>query len=804
MDKNTNFNVPLQKTGYVEEEPIFPSSLKESELLTLLKLSTELAADEVFWMKSDSAIFYVNHAACKTLGYTREELIGMKVWDWDPLFPKDMWPAFWEELKEKKHIDFETQHQNKKGKVFPVRIKGHFIEHNGEEILFAFVSDITDTIKHEKEMQTNSLQMKALLEQEKKKFAEFVNLAPVGIAINKMETGAFDYINDEFSRFTGYNVEELNNMDYWQLTPEKYKEQEQKQLENMAKTGTYGPYQKEYIHKQGHTYPVLLSGIKITDTDGEDFIWSVVQDISQQQETEIELRAARQKADDNAFKMQLANDSAGIGVWEWDLKTNELVWDDWMYKLYGVESSLFSGAYEAWENSVHPEDIEDAKAKIEAALAGECMYDTEFRVVRPNGEIRTMKACAEVIKNQDGTPISLVGVNYDITEKVKALSTLVEAKKEAERAAKAKSDFLANMSHEIRTPMNAILGGLQLLKNAELDGDLKTILDNASFSAQSLLTIINDILDYSKIESNKLELEHAPFSIFEILDSVKYDLDAQVSNKGIDFTVSVDSAFVDGWLGDLVRIKQILLNLASNAVKFTEEGSVQIKVRELTYKNQQAICFSIIDSGIGMNKGAQQRIFERFSQADTSTTRKYGGTGLGMSITISLIKLMGGEISLESEINKGTNIKVVLPLERSKIEKKQKRTKSLTAPNLSNFSILIAEDNKINQVLIQSILKPSYANLTIVEDGQQAVDAVKKDSYDLVLMDIHMPIMDGAEAQRLISEFNPELPIIALTANVMTDDINNYLEQGFITHIGKPIDINNLYGVLEQFFNSRK
>jgi CheY-like chemotaxis protein len=165
---------------------------------------------------------------------------------------------------------------------------------------------------------------------------------------------------------------------------------------------------------------------------------------------------------------------------------------------------------------------------------------------------------------------------------------------------------------------------------------------------------------------------------------------------------------------------------------------------------------------------------------------------------------MGGEISLESEINKGTNIKVVLPLERSKIEKKQKRTKSLTAPNLSNFSILIAEDNKINQVLIQSILKPSYANLTIVEDGQQAVDAVKKDSYDLVLMDIHMPIMDGAEAQRLISEFNPELPIIALTANVMTDDINNYLEQGFITHIGKPIDINNLYGVLEQFFNSRK
>ncbi|WP_052141122.1 PAS domain S-box protein [Pseudoalteromonas piratica] len=799
MEKAADLNVSLRKIGYKEGELIFPPTLSETELLSFLKLSTELAADEVFWMKSDSEIFYVNHAACEKLGYQREELVGMKVWEWDPLFPKEVWPTFWKELKEKKHIDFETQHQNKEGKVFPVRIKGHFIESNGEEILFAFVSDISDVKKHEKELQVNSSQMQALLEQEKKKFAEFVNLAPVGIAINKMDTGEFDYINDEFSRFTGYSIDELNTMDYWQLTPKKYEEQEYKQLADMAETGAYGPYQKEYIHKQGHTYPVLLSGIKITDSDGNDYIWSVVQDISQQQETEIELREAREKADANAFKMQIANDSAGIGVWEWNLETNALIWDDWMYKLYGIETDLFSGAYEAWENSVHPEDIEEAKAKLEAAIADTGVYDTEFRVVLPSGEIRTMKASAEVIKNGEGTPISVIGVNYDISEKVNTLATLVEAKREADRAAKAKSDFLANMSHEIRTPMNAILGGLQLLKNAELDQDLRTVLGNASFSAQSLLTIINDILDYSKIESNKLELEHAPFSINEILDSVKYDLDAQVSNKGIEFLVSVDNDFVDGWLGDLVRVKQILLNLASNAVKFTEKGSVEIKISEITYKSQQAICLNVIDSGIGMSEEVQECIFERFSQADTSTTRKYGGTGLGMSITISLIKLMGGELRLVSELNKGTDIQVVLPLKHEVMDKKQKITKSLTAPNLSDIKILIAEDNKINQVLIQSILKPTNASLTIVEDGQQAVDAVKEDKFDLVLMDIHMPNMDGTEAQLLIKELNPKLPVVALTANVMTNDIDSYLVQGFVAHVGKPIDMNNLYEVLGQF-----
>ncbi|WP_082078904.1 PAS domain-containing hybrid sensor histidine kinase/response regulator [Pseudoalteromonas rubra] len=787
-------------TTYSESDlTAFPASMNEAELLSFLKVSIEYAADEVFWVTSDSRILYVNKAACKKLGYSREELIGMRLWHWDPCFSRQRWPAFWQQLQKNKHIDFETQHQHKSGAYFPVRVRGHLIEQGDNAFLLAFTSDISDIKAREHALQDSSDKVKVLLEQERQKFAEFVNLAPIGIAINYLEGGRFDYINAEFSRFTGYSIDELNQMDYWQLTPKKYAEREAKQIADMAEKGRYGPYKKEYIHKLGHTYPVLLSGVLITDASGQDFIWSIVQDISKQKEVEEQLRAAKEKADVSAFRMQLANDSAGIGVWEWDLLSNALVWDDWMYKLYGISEEAFSGAYEAWENSVHPDDITSAKTLLESAIAGAGYYDTEFRVVHPDGQIRTMKATAEVIRNEQHQAVKVIGVNYDITEKVNAMKTMAKAKQAAENAVKAKSDFLANMSHEIRTPMNAILGGLQLLHQAKLEPDLKVILDNAAFSAQSLLTIINDILDYSKIESNQLTLEQVPFSLLDVLDSVKYDLDSLVSKKGIELIVAIEPTFTDGWLGDLVRVKQILLNLISNAVKFTDQGCVKVVVGCIDYNNRQALCIDVIDSGIGMSVEAQQRIFERFSQADSSTTRKYGGTGLGMSITLSLVKLMNGALELTSQVGKGTQIKVVLPLAQTALKSNAQQSESLSPPDMKGRHILVAEDNKINQMLIKAFLKGTQATLTIVENGKLAVEAAMCTEFDLILMDIHMPEMDGNEAQRQIYARNPGIPVIALTANVMTEDVKGYLAQGFVAHVGKPIDMNSLYQVLANF-----
>ena len=637
--------------------------------------------------------------------------------------------------------------------------------------------------------------------EEREKFQQFVNLAPIGIAINRMEDGAFEYVNDEFSRFTGYEVNELNSMDYWQLTPEDYAAQEQIQLNSLTEKGRYGPYEKEYIHKQGYRYPVLLSGVRIARSDGKEFIWSVIQNVTQQKLVQQEFAKAKEEAEMNAFRLRLANNSAGIGVWEWDLVDNALIWDSWMYKLYGITEHQFSGAYEAWAQSVHPDDIEDAKERLSSAVSGTGEYNPRFRVVHPNGNIRIMQASAEVIRNEKGEPLKVIGVNYDVTDQVNAINNLQRAKKAAENANQAKNEFLANMSHEIRTPMNAILGGLQLLRKKTIPANSRILLDNAVSSAQSLLTIINDILDFSKIAENKLDLENQPFSLIQVIESVQFDVYTLANDKGIYFETIIDEDFSDGWMGDIVRVKQVLLNLVSNAVKFTEQGGIKIDVGNTNFKDRMALSITIIDTGIGMSKEVQERIFDRFAQADTSTTRKFGGTGLGMAITINLIKMMGGTIDLYSTEGKGTTVKVILPLAATDefTVSETKPQKILLPPSLADKKILIAEDNEINQVIIQTMLADTKAKLISVEDGEQAFAAAQKIDFDLILMDIQMPKMDGVEAQQKIRATRPNIPIIALTANVMASDIQTYLDKGFKAHIGKPIDMNTLFGLLAKY-----
>ena len=696
---------------------------------------------------------------------------------------------------------FKWIHSRLDGTTFNclVNLTGLFIE--GSQLILAVGRDISDIEIAQKQISTEASEKQRFKQAflgEKEKFEKFVDLAPVGIAINSISDGSFEFLNEEFGRITGYSVDELNQMDYWQLTPEKYEKREHEQLELLAKYGQYGPYQKEYIHKNGNVYPVLLSGIKITDSKGETFIWSVVQDISHQKQSEQQIKTAKEKVDSFALRMQLANDSAGIGVWELDLKTEKLVWDSWMYKLYGISELEFSCTYQAWLDRVHVDDVEHNERMLDEAINGVGIYDPEFRVVHPDGNIRTIKASAEILRDSHGAAIKVVGVNYDVTEKVDAIRKLFDAKLAAENAAQSKSDFLANMSHEIRTPMNAILGDLQLLENTSLPDELRAVLKNASYSGQSLLTIINDILDYSKIESNQLQLEKASFSLTEVLDSITYDLDSLVSEKRIGFTVNKDESYNEYWMGDLVRVKQIILNLSSNAVKFTDKGSVKINASSKVFEGKEAIYLEVVDSGIGMSKEVTEHIFERFTQADTSTTRKYGGTGLGMSITISLVKMMGGEIDIQSKQGLGTTVTIKLPLPKANNIADKAPKKSFKAPNLKGKKILIAEDNNINQVLIKAMMAKTNADITIVENGLLAFEAVGSERFDLVLMDIHMPIMDGIEANQQIKTILPNLPIIALTANVMDKDVKHYYQQGFIFHVPKPIDINELYGTLRR------
>lgn len=365
---------------------------------------------------------------------------------------------------------------------------------------------------------------------------------------------------------------------------------------------------------------------------------------------------------------------------------------------------------------------------------------------------------------------------------------------------KAKSDFVANMSHEIRTPLNGVMGALQLLKQDLKKEQNLILVDKALFSTQSLLTIVNDILDFSKIEANQLTLEKVPFSLDNLLESIVSDITPIAKRKNLTISLQVSETLPKMWIGDPVRIRQVILNLMSNAVKFTEQGQVKLYVDRLDFKEHQGIQVKVVDTGIGIPKARLNQLFDRFTQADASITRRFGGTGLGLSISKNLVELMEGSIEVYSQLTKGTEFTLNLPLQPSVDQiSSTEKARDDSVPDLTGKTILIAEDNEVNQLIIRRMLENTHCVITMVENGQQAIDNFVETKPDLILMDIQMPVLDGLEACKKIREQNKQIPIIALTANVMVADVKKYAESGFSSHLGKPVDLQKLYLHLSQY-----
>ncbi len=376
---------------------------------------------------------------------------------------------------------------------------------------------------------------------------------------------------------------------------------------------------------------------------------------------------------------------------------------------------------------------------------------------------------------------------------------LEQAKEDSERANSAKSLFLANMSHEVRTPLNGIYGNLQLLQQLSFEAEQKEMINNSLLSCRTLLTIINDILDFSKIEAGQLSIEKVSFSFEKIVHQVMSELEPIARDKQISIRSIANNTYCEGWLGDPVRIKQILLNLASNAVKFTDTGTIEIRYNCYISNKGTKLSIEVRDTGIGMSERALERLFERFEQADASTTRKFGGTGLGMSITKALVELMEGNISVKSKIGEGSQFLVTIPMTKVQLTSDKKNEQQTRPPNLANVKVLLAEDNKVNQAIFQAMLKPTGATVLIADDGKEAIELVAKNEPDLVFMDIQMPVMDGIESNKWLKQRLPLLPVIALTANVTSNDITRYRREGFISCVAKPIEIEKLYKALAEY-----
>lgn len=405
--------------------------------------------------------------------------------------------------------------------------------------------------------------------------------------------------------------------------------------------------------------------------------------------------------------------------------------------------------------------------------------------------------------------MELAQLNHSLEEKVdKRTEELQLALVKMEEASKAKSQFLANMSHELRTPLNAIIGFSQILeRNKELTEKPKLYISKINDSGSKLLQLINSILDFSKVEAGEVSLEKMEFNLYKVVQSVITQLELKAKEKNLEIIIEYGNNVDSKFNGDSLRLSQILTNLLTNAVKFTEHGSITILIAKSAEDRYR---FEVKDTGIGLTPAQIEKLFKPFSQADSSTTRNYGGTGLGLSISKEFVELMNGKIWIESVYGVGTSFIFEIDLEFTNTfgvnDYVQKLVEEVhladDIKHLGGKNILLVEDNITNQLVLTSILEDSALNIDIANNGQEAIVSFYSDNkYDLILMDLQMPILDGYEASKIIRSIDKKIPIIALSASVLRADIDKTFDYGMNAHLDKPIDINKLYETLLKYIS---
>ena len=481
------------------------------------------------------------------------------------------------------------------------------------------------------------------------------------------------------------------------------------------------------------------------------------------------LKLGEQKLASQKEQLQLAYEAANLGLWDWRPQTNELFTNDIWETMLGYSPKTFADTTEKKKNLVHPDDLDDALKAANEHMAGNTeMYRYIYRMKSADGNWKWIDDFGKVVKRDAaGKALRMIGVHIDITDTKVLEKELFEAKEKAETATEAKSNFLANMSHEIRTPMNAVIGMAHLALGTELDDRQRGYIQTVHQSANSLLGIINDILDFSKIEAGRLEIETIPFRLDEVLENLGNLIALKAQEKGLELVFQTDPDVPHSLMGDPLRLGQILLNLAGNAVKFTEKGEIVIRTHLIHEKEDNIkLEFEVADTGIGMTPEQCGKLFQSFSQADTSTTRKYGGTGLGLAISKNLVELMHGDIRVESEYGEGTQFIFNACFKRAEAVEGTKR--HTTPVNLEGLHVLVVDDIESTREMMKAVLESFSFRTTTASSGEQAIELLKAESeddpYKLVVMDWKMPGMDGIEASRKIKSMGdlPSIPTIIM------------------------------------------
>ena len=653
--------------------------------------------------------------------------------------------------------------------------------------------------------------------------------SPVGLSLHDRD---FRYIriNQALAEINGFTIEEHLGKSIFEIVPILASEIEpilrqvietDRPVCNMQIYGhtAAAPNFKRYWNAS--FYPVDL-------LNGERGVGSIITDVTERIEAEQSLK-------ENEATLLESQRLANLGNWKLEIDENfELdaarpIWSAELFNIHGLDPQQPVPSFAELLQFYSAPDRETIRSAFRDLLAHATPYNLDLRCLRPDGEIRYLNSIGRAVSNEEGTITKLYGAVMDITDRKqieaelirqnRALEEAVAVAQAADSANQAKSDFLANMSHEIRTPMNAILSVAQLLDLSELTSDQRKLLKTLKSNSDKLLTLINDILDLSKIEARELKFNPQEFAPQAVAQNLLDSFTPQAREKGLELTVNIAPDLPLWFIGDDFRLQQVLSNLISNALKFTRQGKIEINIslkENTTIDNEIAtVYFSVRDTGIGIDTNLQQNLFQPFTQADNSTTRQYGGTGLGLTICRRIIELMGGEIGVESKLGQGSTFWFVLPLQLAEIPDESSLTEKTTvddsteaiAPDTAANSsqttdILVVEDYPDNRDLILFMLDTLGYRADSVNNGRQALDRLTRQDYRIILMDCQMPELDGYQATTAIRQREGEerhTIIIGLTAHAMEGDRQKCLDVGMDEYITKPVDIQKLTSVLQKW-----
>lgn len=629
---------------------------------------------------------------------------------------------------------------------------------------------------------TEAVESEALLHYRQTLLEAIFDLSPLGIVLNDLETGAFVDANGAFFELTGYTKPELLALDYTAIAPPEVHVIDAEQVAILRRTGRCGPFEKPFLRKDGTTFQGVANAVLMADASGRRLISSLVEDITERKERERRLEQAERTAVEAREQLITAVEALPDGFVVYDAE-DRLVIANERYKHIYAESApaILPGTpfrdilRYGLAHGQYAEALGREEEWLVERLHEHLNHGAAIEQRLGNGRVlRILER-----KTPDG---GSVGLRVDVTE-------LYDARERAQEANRTKSLFLANMSHEIRTPLNGIIGMADILASELADPATARMAHTIRDSGEALLSILNDVLDMSKIEAGKMALEQSVFAPAEIAQRVAAMHRLRAAEKGLGLMLDLPEGLQQR-RGDPHRVMQILHNILSNAVKFTEKGSVTLRLRGA----DGPLAIEVSDTGIGMTKAEIARIFDEFEQADPSMTRRYGGTGLGMSILRRLASLMDGTVDIDSTPGQGTTVRVTLPLpvDGAAPPPPPKDTVPTEEPVLAGVRALVADDNPINLQIIDAYLRRLGAETVLVDDGKAAVQAWVPGRFDVVCLDIAMPELDGMSALREISAKAramglPPPPALAITANAMEHQVSEYLAAGFTAHLPKPV-----------------